>query len=114
MTKSIKDFVATCDIFQHMKSKNLKQQGLLVPLLILAIVWANILMDSILHLPTRRDKLVIIFLIDQLTKFYHFGALLTNYTTTRVDELFIAMVIKLHSIPNTIVSDRDRVFTGKF
>lgn len=49
-----------------------------------------------------------------MTRFFFLGTHSANYATTSVVELFITMVIKLHDIPNAIVSDHDKVFMGKF
>lgn len=38
----------------------------------------------------------------------------TDYTSKQVAEVFMANVVKLHGIPKSIVSDRDKVFTSKF
>ena len=52
--------------------------------------------------------------IDRLTKYAHFGALPNNYSATKVAELFTHMVIRLHGVSRTIVSDKDPIFTSSF
>lgn len=51
--------------------------------------------------------------VDRLSKFVHFGALPSNFNATMVLELFTFMMVKLQGIPESIISDRDRVFTPK-
>lgn len=48
--------------------------------------------------------------IDHLSKFGHFIPLKANFSSATVAEAFIKNVVKLHCIPKTIVSDRDKVF----
>ena len=52
--------------------------------------------------------------VDRLTKYVHFGVLRANYTASKVVELFVEIVIKLHGLPISIVLDRDRVFVSQF
>lgn len=51
---------------------------------------------------------------DWLTKSSHFIALLHRYTAKIVAEKFIEGIIKLHSMPKSIISDRDPIFISKF
>jgi hypothetical protein len=50
----------------------------------------------------------------QASKYGHFLALSHPYTTAKVAQVFLAHVLKLHGMPNTIVSDRDPVFNSSF
>lgn len=52
--------------------------------------------------------------VDRLSKYGHFIALKGNYTSKSVAELFMTHVVKLHGMPKSIVSDRDKVFTSNF
>lgn len=52
--------------------------------------------------------------MNRLTKYAHFMALAHPYTTKHVAQVFLDNVYKLHGLPETITSDRDPVFTGKF
>lgn len=52
--------------------------------------------------------------VDRLSKYAHFSALSPKFNASMVAEIFIQDVVKLHGIPSSIVSDRDRVFTSKF
>lgn len=53
-------------------------------------------------------------LVDRLSKYAHFSALPTDFNVVKVAEIFLKDVIKLHGIPTSIVSDRERIFTSKF
>ena len=49
-----------------------------------------------------------------MTKFAHFFAISSTYTTTQVAEVFFKEVFCLHGLPKNIVSDRDSRFVGAF
>ena len=71
-------------------------------------------MDFIVGLPNSAGLTNILVVVDKFTKYAHFGALPNHYSATKVVELFSTMVIKLHGLPRTIVSDRDPIFTSEF
>jgi hypothetical protein len=52
--------------------------------------------------------------VDRLTKYAHFIPLKADYSSKVVAEVFMNQIVKLHGIPKSIVSDRDKVFTSSF
>jgi hypothetical protein len=52
--------------------------------------------------------------VDRLMKFAHFFPIPTDFSATQVAELFFREVFKLHSLPKTIISDRDNRFMSTF
>jgi hypothetical protein len=54
----------------------------------------------------------ILVVVDKFTKYAHFLSLKHPYTATFVAKLFMDQVYRLHGMPTSIVSDRDRVFTS--
>ena len=48
------------------------------------------------------------------TKYSHFIPLKHPYTAATVAEIFFKNIVKLHSMPLTITSDRDKIFTSYF
>lgn len=114
LASDVKEFVLNCVTCQVMKPLNQKPTSLLMPLPIPSEVWTDISMDFITNLPKVQGKTVIMVIVDRLTKYSHFCALPSHFGAAMVAEQFITIVVKLHGIPNTIVSDRDRVFTSKF
>lgn len=114
MKNDIKQFVQNCSIYQQAKSVNTLPAGLLQPLPIPNEVWEDIAMDFITGLPLSFGYTVIMVVVDRLTKYGHFMALKSDYSSKSVAEVFMANIVKLHGMPKSIVSDRDKVFTSRF
>ena len=71
-------------------------------------------MDFITGLPKVQGKDCIYVVVDRLTKFAHFYAILTEYNAVQVVELFFREVFRLHGLSRNIISDRDSQFMGTF
>ncbi|XP_030479163.2 uncharacterized protein LOC115696402 [Cannabis sativa] len=114
MRKEVQQFVRNCIICQTIKYSPMAPYGLLQPLQLPERVWEDLSMDFIVGLPKSGSVSNILVVVDRFTKYAHFGALSNQYTATKVVELFSNMVIKLHGLPRSIVSDRDPIFTSAF
>ena len=57
---------------------------------------------------------VVLVAMDKLTNYTHFMALFHPYTATKVANVYLKSVFKLHGMPSTIMSDRDPIFTSHF
>lgn len=82
----------------------------LQPLPILERVWSSISMYFIESLLRSRGNNVILVVVDRLTKYGHFVALSNPFLAVIVAQLFLDNIFKLHGLPKTIISDRDKVF----
>lgn len=71
-------------------------------------------MDFIVGLPNSYGYTTIMVVVDRLTKYAHFVAMKSDFNSKSVAEAFMTYVVKLHDVPRTIVSDRDKVFTSSF
>jgi hypothetical protein len=71
-------------------------------------------MDFIESLPRSNGFSVILVVVDRLTKYAHFAPVKHPYTTQQIAHIFFSNVVKLHGLPKSIMSDRDRVFTSHF
>jgi hypothetical protein len=63
--------VAKCEICQCNKGKNFKYPGTLQLISIPPAIWQDISMDFIVGLPKSGNKLVIMVVIDRLSKYSH-------------------------------------------
>ena len=52
--------------------------------------------------------------VDRLTKSAHFIPINITYPVPRLAEIYIQVIVKLHGVPKSIVSDRDPRFTSEF
>lgn len=114
MFQDVKAFVRHCTICQQAKSAHTHPAGLLQPLPIPQQIWEDISFDFITSLPASKGFTVIFVIVDRLSKFGHFVPLKSDFSSTSVAEAFIKNVVKLHGIPKTIVSDRDKIFLSQF
>lgn len=71
-------------------------------------------MDFILGLSSYHGNTTILVVVDRFSKGIHLGMLSTAHTAHMVASLFIEMVVKLHEIPRSLVSDRDPLFISRF
>jgi len=114
MAQDVKAYVQHCLICQQAKSSTTSPAGLLQPLLIAQQIWEDLAMDFIVGLPPSYGFSVIMVVIDRLSKYAHFCTLKADYSSKHVAEAFMQSIVKLHGMPKSIVSDRDRVFTCNF
>jgi hypothetical protein len=71
-------------------------------------------MDFITSLPKLGNKLVIMVVVDRLSKDAHLCSLQHPFTTSIVAQIFMDQVFKLHSMLHSIVSDHGPTFTNNF
>lgn len=108
------NFVQQCQVCQQAKHEHCKYPDLLCPLPIPKGPWEDISMDFIEGLPKSSGYSVILVVVDRYTKYSHFIALKHPFTAAQIAQTFLLHIVKLHGMPYTITSDRDKIFTSHF
>lgn len=106
MKSDIQTYKKQCEVCQRAKGENTKPFGLLQPLPIPTRPWSSISMDFIEGLLKSNQYSVIMVVVDMFTKYAHFIPVSHPYNVTKIANLFSQNVMKLHRLPNNIVSDR--------
>ena len=114
MRHVVQDFVRACATCQRNKSEHLHPAGLLLPLPVPQAVWSDVSLDFIEALPRVGGKSVILTVVDRFSKYCHFIPLAHPYSAESVAQAFFSEIVRLHGIPQSMVSDRDFVFTSTF
>ena len=114
MRRVVQNFVRACDTCQRYKSEHLHPAGLLLPLPVPSGVWSDLGLDFVEALPRVGGKSVILTVVDRFSKYCHFIPLAHPYTAESVAQAFFADMVRLHGVPQSLVSDRDVVFTSTF
>jgi len=112
MKRDVTSFVQQCGLCQQAKHTNTQPAGLLQPLPVPQGAWRDISLDFVEGLPKVDIYSVILVVVDRFTKYTHFMALKHPYTALSVAKVLYDNVIKLHGMPQSMVSDRDKVFTS--
>ncbi|XP_061358865.1 uncharacterized protein LOC133303040, partial [Gastrolobium bilobum] len=90
------------------KIEHQKPSGLLQPLDIPEWKWMSISMEFVVGLPRSQAGFDSIWVVvDRLTKSAHFIPVKTTFSTEQLAKLYVREIVKLHGIPESIVSDRD-------
>jgi hypothetical protein len=110
----VKLFCDSCSMCQATKTINQQPQGLLHSLPIPTKPWSSISMDFVGLFPLVNNFDYIWVVLCRLTSLVHLIPLRTTTTASQLALLFMNHIVRLHRLPETIVSDRDPKFTSLF
>jgi transposase InsO family protein len=113
MKASMHAYVQACQVCQQAKPEHIKLSGLLQPLPVPTQAWQSVSMDFIEGLPKSNSYDVLLVVIDRFIKYAHFIPLSHPYSALQVAQAYMNHVYWLHGLPQSIISDRDRVFTAR-
>lgn len=112
LKQDVKRFVDQCSICKQAKAEHVRYPRLLQPLPAPDHAWLIISMDFIEGLPRSSGFNCIMVVVDKFSKYAHFLAMAHPFTVFQVAQLFMQQVYRLHGLPQSIISDWDRVFTS--
>jgi len=112
VTKEVKRYVEGCDTCQQNKNRTEQPAGKLMPNSIPEKPWTHISADFITKLPLAQGYDLILVVVDKLTKMVHFIPTTEKTLAEGLARLFRDNVWKLHSLPESIISDRGPQFAA--
>jgi hypothetical protein len=110
----VEQYCNTCSICQAAKKENRKTAGLLHNLPILTRPWGSIGMDFVGPFPESEGYDYLWVIICRLTLMVHLVPVKTTTKASELAWLYVTEIIRLHGLPESIVSDRDSKVTSKF
>ena len=112
--KDVREFCATCDACQRSKPSNKLPAGKHHPLPIPTKPWDSIGMDFIGPFPEAKGFNYLWVVICRMTSMVHLIPVHTTMTAVQLSWIYKREIVRLHGLPNSIVSDRDSKFTSKW
>lgn len=113
MLGTVGKYILRCETC--VKAKLTFYKGEYRPLPVVEKPWEHLSMDFIVALPrTLRGKDAIMVVVDRFSKMAHFVACHKTDDANYIANLYFAEIVRLHGIPKSIVSDRDRKFLSVF
>lgn len=71
-------------------------------------------MDFIFELPSYHGNRIILVVVNRFSKGIHLGMLPFAHTAHTVASLFMEIMVKIHGILRSLISDRDPLFVSRF
>ena len=118
--KKVQEYIAKCDLCHKIKPKRHQPYGLLKSPETPSRPWSSIALDFIVKLPLSEEPMTrvkydsILTIVDRLTKEVRFIPYMESSNTTDLVYTFLRHVVSTQSLPNEIISDRDKLFASKF
>lgn len=110
----VRDFVASCDTCQRIKTRRHRPYGHLQPLPIPTRPWQSLSMDHITHLPSSHGFDALLVVVDRFSKMIKLIPAHATDTAADLAKQYQRYVFCDHGLPDDIVSDRGPTFASKF
>ena len=107
-------FCITCAKCQVSKTRTQLKAGLLHSLPIPIRPWTSIAMDFVGPFPRSGGFDYLWVIVCRLTSMVHLIPMKTTDTADELAGMYVREVVRLHGLPESIVSDRDSKFTSRF
>nr|GEW73118.1 reverse transcriptase domain-containing protein [Tanacetum cinerariifolium] len=115
MKADIATYVSKCLTCAKVKAKHLKPSGFLQQPEIPKWKWENLTMDFVTRLPRTPSGFNSIWVIlDRLSKSAHFLPKKKTDSIEKLTDFYLKEIVCRHSVPVSVISDRDSLFTSRF
>ncbi|KAI7201342.1 hypothetical protein KC365_g18742, partial [Hortaea werneckii] len=120
MRKKVADYIKQCDSCQKNKASRHAKYGNLQFREPSDTPWREVTMDFITKLPASKDPATgvvydsILVMVDTLTKYAHFIPCKESMAAMELAYLVLDRLIRHHGIPESFITDRDKLFTSNF
>lgn len=112
--KDILLYTKSCFSCQRAKHSNLRPPGLMTSLAVPSRPWSVIGIDFVVKLPDSSGFDSILVIVDHFSKGVHLIPANETWTAEEFSFAFFDRFIRLHGLPDKIVSDRRALFVSKF
>lgn len=109
---TVVQYVQACSVCQQAKSEHVKYPGMLQPLPVPDHAWQIVSLDFVEGLPKSASFNCILVVVDKFSKYSHFVPLTHPFSALDVAEAYMQHIHRLHGLPQSLISDRDRIFTS--
>ena len=110
VTRNVGKYIEECDLCQRMKNRTEELAGKLKLSEVPEKPWTHLTVDFITKLPVVAGKDAILVVCDRLSKMTHFVATIEETSAEGLARLFRDNMWRLHSLPESVVSDRGPQF----
>ena len=114
LTLFVTQYVKSCETCAMVKASRHKPYRHLITILIPSQPWRSVSLDFITDLPRSNEFYCILVVVDSFTKMAHFEPCTKSITAKDCTDLVMQTVLKLHGVPDEIISDRGPQFDSKF
>lgn len=114
LRRDVDKFCVSCGICHVAKSVPQLPAGLLHSLPVPVRPWMSISMDFVGPFPVAFGCDYVWVVVDRLTSMVHLIPIRTTDTAAALAGVYLREVVRLHGLPESIVSDRDSKFTSRF